>query len=40
LNRQLTPFGFTHLVTSMSSLKLAPSLACGRFTRRQLLEIG
>jgi hypothetical protein len=32
LNKKLTPFGFTHLVTSVIALKLAPSLACSRFT--------
>ena len=32
LNKQLTPFGFTHLVTSLNPLKLAPSLACSWFT--------
>ena len=40
LDSELTPFCFTHLVTSTNSLKLAPSLACSRFMRRQLPEIG
>jgi predicted O-linked N-acetylglucosamine transferase (SPINDLY family) len=36
----LTPFCFTHLVTSTNPLKLAPSLACSPFTHCQLPEIG
>jgi len=36
----LAPFGFTHLVTSVNPLKLATSLACRRFVRLQLPEIG
>ncbi len=40
LDGDLTPFCFTHLVTSVNPLKLAPSLACSRFVRLQLLEIG
>ena len=36
----MTPFCFTHLVTSIESLKLASSLACSRFTPCQLPEIG
>ena len=35
LNQQLTPFGFTHLVTSVNPLKLAPSLASRWFTSHQ-----
>jgi hypothetical protein len=40
LNSALAPFGFTHLVTSVNPLKLATSLACRRFVRLQLLELG
>jgi hypothetical protein len=40
LNSALAPFGFTHLVTSVNPLKLATSLACRRFVRLQLPEIG
>ena len=36
----MTPFCFTHLVTSTNPLKLAPSLACGPFTLYQLPKIG
>ena len=39
-NKELTSFGFTHLVTSVNPLKLALSLACSRFTWLQLPEIG
>ncbi|WP_396435889.1 hypothetical protein, partial [Limnohabitans sp.] len=40
LDSELASFGFTHLVTSVNPLKLATSLACGRFMQRQLPEIG
>ena len=40
LDSDLTPFCLTHMVNSVNPLKLAPSLACGRFVRLQLLEIG
>jgi predicted nucleic acid-binding protein len=40
LDSALAPFGFTHLVTSVNTLKLATSLACRRFVRLQLPEIG
>jgi hypothetical protein len=40
LDSELTSFCFTHLVTSIDPLKLAPSLACGRFKTGQLPEIG
>jgi len=39
LDSQLTPFCFTHLVTSINPLKLASTLACSRFTHCQLPEI-
>ena len=40
MNQQLTPFGFTHLVTSVNQLKLAPTLASRWFTSLQLPGIG
>ena len=40
LDSKLTPFCFTHLVTPINPLKLAPSLACSRFRSCQLPEIG
>ena len=40
MDSKLTSFCFTHLVTSIIPLKLAPNLACSQFRPCQLPEIG